>query len=177
MAPPPRPARGFVWFVSGVCVWVGGGAELWCSVMSESPAPQASPSRPGTLTTSPGLETGLTHSRRGIKAPLSSTRVQTLAGPGRSGGWRGRGYNWPSPGPVPPQEKGPRTEGSLSQPSEGMCLIKIHKNIAGEARAISSSQSILVCVLPGKSGLCRKNFPNGFHMSASPERGLPPGPG
>lgn len=38
---------------------------------------------------------------------------------------RRAGYNWPSPGPMPPLEKGPLKEGSISQPREGMCLIKI----------------------------------------------------
>ena len=59
-----------------------------------------------------------------------------------------------------------------------MCLIKIHKNIAGKTRKLFHlSQSIRVCVLPGKSGLCRKNFPNGFHMPLSPKQGLPQGRG
>lgn len=55
-----------------------------------------------------------------------------------------------------------------------MCLIKIHKIVAGKTRELFHlSQSIRVCVLPGKSGLCRKNFPNGFHMPLSPKWGLP----
>ena len=92
------------------------------------------------------------------------------------GGGKDGGYNWASPGPTPPPaplEKGPLSEGSISQHREGMCLIKIHKIVAGKTRELFHlSPSIRVCVLPGKSGLCRKNFPNGFHMPLSPKRGL-----
>lgn len=88
------------------------------------------------------------------------------------------GFNRPSPGPTPPLEKEPLKEGTISQPGEGMCLIKIHKNATGRAREpFHLSWSIRVCVLPGKSGLCRKNFPNGFHMPAFPQAGPSTGAG
>lgn len=148
---------------------------------SESRGPQGLPAvGPGLrppLTR--GLETGLTLSRHKESKPLCRAHIfRAFGGSGRSWEVARTGYNWPSPGPILPLKKGPLKEGSVSQPGEGMCLIKVHKNGAGKARELFHlSQSILVCVLPGKSGLCRKNFPNGFHMPASPRAGPSAGAG
>lgn len=83
-----------------------------------------------------------------------------------------------SPGPTPPLVKGQLSEGPVSQSGKAMCLIKIHKNVASQAQELFHlSQSIRACVLPGKSGLYRKNFPNGFHMPAVTAQGLLRRPG
>lgn len=101
-------------------------ADLTLGDVRRSPRPCSH--QPGTLTTSrlgPGNRPSLP--RHEESKPLCRAHVfQALRGPGRS--WeavRTGGYNWPSPEPTPRLEKEPLKEGSISQPREGMCLIKI----------------------------------------------------